>query len=142
MKTLDESFRDWEGDAIGYGYGTGEPHTVKALKELFGAIGEDDRPDCYNFKKLEAAVTPTVAWLLIAVLCRAHIFEYGTSPRFGWLTEQGKRLRDYIANKSEAELLEALTEYDETYVHCYPDACNCGPDGYEQGRKCQNPFWE
>lgn len=27
------------------------------------------------------------------------------------------------------------------FGYCAPDVCNCGPKGYEQGRRCPNPFW-
>lgn len=65
-KTPDEHFRDWESHAFGFGYGTGEPHTLAALKTFLAAIPE--RP--YNYEVLERACGATVAWLLINALCR------------------------------------------------------------------------
>lgn len=137
MKTIDAYFRDWEGTAFGYGYGTGEEHIVPALKQLFAAIPERS----YDYEVLEAAVGPTVAWLLINVLCKRDIFEYGTSPRYGWLTDKGQRLKAYLDGHTIDELHEALQIDQEETPPCYPDACNCGPKGYDPKAKCANPFW-
>lgn len=140
MKSLDDHWTDWEAHVFGYGYGSGEPHTIPALKTWFEAVGRDDAPHGYDYEKLERASGPTVAWLLINALCKADVIEYGTSPRFGWLTEYGEALKAYVDSKSADELL-MLTCRTEDYVHCYPTACNCGPKGFEEGRRCGNPFW-
>lgn len=135
MKTLDNYFADWETETFGYGYGTGEEHVLPALKLFMAAIGRDDRLRAYDHTKLEAAVGAPVAWLLINVLCHADIIEYGTSPRYGWLTKEGEALKAYIDSKTVEELYEA-TSRDQEYVHCYPTYCNC-----DEGEKCSNPFW-
>lgn len=143
MKKIEESFIDWESSTFGFGYGTGEEYTLAALKAFMSMVGfgePGDRQHCYNHKTLADALTPTVAWLLINTLCKADILEYGTSPRYGWLTDKGEALKAFVDSKSVQEL-EALVHVDQDYVHCYPDACNCGPGGYEAGRKCLNPFW-
>lgn len=139
QKSEDEHFADWEGWVFGFGYGTGEPHTLKALKEFFALVPIEG---CYDYQALESGMTPTTAWLLINALCRfpVHILEYGTSPRYAWLTAEGRRLKAFIDSKSVDELY-VLTHHNEDYSPCYPDACNCGPQGYERGRVCQNPFW-
>lgn len=138
-KTIEQSFADWESSVFGFGYGTGEHHVIPALKKFFAAIGEEDSSRRYDYRKLEEAVTPTVAWLLINVLCRYKVdmFEYGTSPRFGWLTEQGENMQAFLASKTEEELLNI----DSDDSGCCPDICNCGPDGYQEGIHCHNPFW-
>lgn len=139
-KTLDDYFSDWEGHVFGFGYGTGEEHIIPALFQLFHNL-KDDRT--YDYQELEQMFKPLSAWLLINVLCRADIFEYGTSPRFGWLTSKGERLRDFVKSKNIEQLYE-LANRDSDYTPCYPDACNCGESGesgYEEGRICQNPFW-
>lgn len=134
-KTLADHFRDWEGDAFGFGYGTGEPVIIPAIKTFFAAFGRDDSPRGYDYRVLEEAVGAPVAWLLINRFCRLNILEYGVSPRFGWLTTRGERLRDYFASKGVDDLLEDL-QAPEYYNECYPDHCNCdGP------AKCVNPFW-
>lgn len=140
-KTLDENFIDWESSAFGLGYGTGEIHTLGALKNVLDCMGRDGSPAGYDYQKLEEAVTPPVAWMVITLLCRHHILEYGTSPRYGWLTEQGKALKAFVDAKSVDELVALVCDKTEDTNICYPDACNCGPHGYEEGRVCENPFW-
>lgn len=140
-KTIEQSFIDWESNVFGFGYGTGEDHTIGALKAFFDAFGVEDRPDSYDYRSLEGSLGPAVAWLLINTLCHADIIEYGTSPRFAWLTEQGVALKAFVATKSVEELVELCAARSEDNDICYPDACNCGPNGYEKGRKCPNPFW-
>jgi len=135
-KSADEYFRDWEASTFGYGYGTGEPHTLLALKLFLAAIGRDDADHGYDYRQLEKAVSPTVAWLLINILAqfRVDIIEYGTSPRFGWLTKNGERLRGFVRGKSVDELIDICCAHDENYIHCDPDHCNCD-------EPCHNPFW-
>lgn len=137
LKTLDAYFQDWESTAFGFGYGSGEPHIMPALKAFFEAIPE--RP--YNYEVLEQAVAPTVAWLLINVMCREGVFEYGTSPRFGWLTPAGQSLKAYIDSKTADELAVIAATRDEDNPSCYRNTCNCGPKGYDAKAVCQNPFW-
>lgn len=134
-KTPADFFRDWEGHAFGFGYGTGEPAIVPTIKTFLAAFGRDDSPHAYDHAALERAVGAPAAWLLINRFCQLNAIEYGTSPRYGWLTARGERLRDYFATKTADELLEDLVE-PEGYYGCYPDHCNCdGPS------KCVNPFW-
>jgi len=141
-KTIEQSFIDWESHVFGFGYGTGEDHTIGALKAFFEAFGVDDRPNSYDYRALEGSLGPAVTWLLINTLAHARIIEYGTSPRFAWLTAEGERLKEFVTSKSLDELVTLCTERSEDYNVCYPDACNCGPNGYEEGRKCVNPFWK
>lgn len=140
-KTLDQSFIDWESSAFGFGYGSGEGHVLGALHAFFLAFGNYDNPNSYDFEKLEKAVTPPVAWLLINRLCQhgIDVLEYGSSPRFGWLTRNGVALREYVLSKDVEDLTRIVCDCDDTV--CYPDACNCGPDGYQEGVLCENPFW-
>ena len=142
-KTID----DWEGNAFGFGYGSGERHTPAAVKTFFATVGTGESPDrshCYDYQRLEATLTSTVAWLLINAFCRhdVDVIEYGTSPRYGWLTDEGRALKAYVDSKSLDELVAICTGRTEDDTPCYPDACNCGPNGYEKGRKCPNPFWK
>jgi hypothetical protein len=142
-KTIEQNFADWEGNAFGFGYGTGEPHTLRALKSFFDALGTRNGDHCYEYEKLEEALTAPVAWLLINVLCRhgVDVIEYGTSPRYGWLTAEGIALRDFIKDRTVGELVDICCGRTQDDDVCYPDACNCGPGGYQEGVKCQNPFW-
>ena len=132
MKTIDQHFADWEGHAFGYGYGTGEQHIMPALAKFLEAVPEKGT---YDYRELEIKVGPAVAWLLINILCAEDIIEYGTSPRFGWLTLEGQRLREYLLRNDICNLMGVTAPIGDGYVHCYPDNCNCvdGP--------CVNPFW-
>jgi hypothetical protein len=131
----DEFFIDWENHVFGFGYGTGEEHVISALRQFFTLL-RDGRS--YWYEDLEAALTPTVAWLMINVLCHADVIEYGTSPRGGWLTSSGQALAQYMKSKSVEELLELEIDPPE-YIHCYPDRCNCA--AHHRPAPCDNPFW-
>ncbi|MHB8284003.1 MAG: hypothetical protein ACYDD1_04935 [Caulobacteraceae bacterium] len=132
IKSDDDYFRDWEGYAFGFGYGTGEPAIIPALWGWLASL-KDGRS--YDHEDLEAREGKLAAWLLINAMCRVGMLEYGTSPRFGWLTERGERLRDYMLARTADQLLEVLWN-DADKVECYPDYCNCDSE-----TRCQNPFW-
>lgn len=136
-KTLEQHFCSWESSAFGFGYGTGESHVIPALRAFLEACPEAGG---YDYKVLEQAVTPVVAWLLINRLCREDIFEYGTSPRYAWLTPAGRALRRFMLERNVDDLIELVASRNDEWT-CYRDACNCGPEGYEEGRACPNPFW-
>ncbi|MBS7698559.1 hypothetical protein [Chelatococcus sp. YT9] len=139
LRSLDDYFRDWESDAFGFGYGTGEPHTILALKAFLELIPETGG---YDYQELENALGATVAWLLINILCGNDTLEYGTSPRYAWLTPHGKKLRAYVASKTADELISIVTDFDPSFPGCSQDSCNCGPHGYDRTRVCPNPFWQ
>jgi hypothetical protein len=136
MKSPEHQFRDWNNYFIGYGYGTGEVHTLGALKKFLETVHEDGM---YQYQELETAVTPTVAWLLINILIESEIIEYGTSPRHGWLTTSGKELKKFVIRHSLEELFDicCTSMYGEAYIYCCPEFCNCESD------ICitQNRFW-
>lgn len=136
MKTIDDYFSDWESHVFGFGYGTGEDHTIPALRNFMLATLADpnDSGRSYDYRHLESFVGKPVAWLLINILCHADILEYGSSPRFGWLTEKGLALRKFLLSKEEKDLID-LSCRNHNYIPCYPDHCNC-----EDG-DCNNPFW-
>jgi len=136
-RTIKDHFADWESHVFGFGYGSGEHHVLGAVKLLFGTVPDEGG---YDYREIEKVCGPEVAWLLINTLCRADIIEYGTSPRFGWLTPQGKRLRAFFADHSVDDLV-GMTIREEGGSGCYPDICNCGPDGYSPKKLCHNPFW-
>lgn len=131
-KTDDQYFCDWEGAVFGYGYGSGEPHVIPALRTFMTTI-DDGRS--YDHGDLEVALGAVTAWLLINALCKADIIDYGTSPRFGWLTRKGQRLRDYMLARTEEQLVDLVCTQDEEYLECDPKVCNCG------FLACPNPFW-
>lgn len=139
-KTTEENFRDWHNDVFGCCYGSGEKHIVPALRAFLNLCRRGDCGRSYDFTEIEESVTPPAGWLLINVLCKADIIEYGTSPRYAWLTDAGVRLRDFMLSLQTERLIEVVTEYSNDYIHCYVDACNCF-ENHQEGRSCQNPFW-
>ncbi len=141
MRTTESYFRDWENNTFGFGYGSGEPHTIPAIKKFMSLCSEGSAAHQYDFRELEKELTPIVAWLLINTLCHVDMIEYGTSPRFGWLTKKGERLKEFVSKHTANELIDIACDHDENYHGCSPDYCNCGENGYEKGRVCLNPFW-
>lgn len=140
-KPIEAHFADWFGHVFGYGYGTGDEHFVASLRSFMASLGKGMRmATSYDFEVLEATMTAPTAWLMINTLCGADIIEYGTSPRYGWLTKQGEALMRFMAGKTAEELL-AATETGDGLGACYPDICNCGPQGYSETKLCHNPFW-
>lgn len=140
-KTIDDYFSDWGKSVFGFGYGDRERHIIPAIKTFMSSFGTEYGAKNYDYEKLERACGATVAWLMINALCRAEIIEYGSSTRFGWLTDEGERLRDYIIGHSSDHLVKTAIQSTD-YIPCYPTACNCGPSGYVEGKKCSNPFWK
>lgn len=134
---MDDYFYDWESEVFGFGYGTGEEYIIPELRKFIVNI---PLTGTYDYRTLEIECGHTVAWLFINMLCHARIIEYGTSPRYGWLSKCGKRLKEYLEDKTPEQIFEVI-DRDEDYRRCYPNACNCGENGYEEGRVCQNPFW-
>lgn len=131
-------FRDWEAECFGYGYGTGESHIMGALCAFLRKVPANGP---YDYEVLEREVGSVVAWLLINALCRINAIEYGTSPRYGWLTRGGNRLRDYVLSMSFDDLMGVLESREEDQPGCGLQFCNCGPQGYDAKRVCPNPFW-
>lgn len=96
-------FAEWEGATFGFGYGSGEGPVFAILQE-FRRLLEDGRS--YDYRKLEEAFDPPAAWLLINALCKSDTVEYGTSPRFGWLTHDvGAPLFAFLAQFNDAQSL-------------------------------------
>ena len=63
---------------------------------------------------MENQLNDTTFWLLLNALCKTDIIEYGTSPRYGWLSEKGKSLKVFFSQHSNDELYEMLmNEPDE-----------------------------
>jgi hypothetical protein len=143
-RTLDDHFRDWEGEVFGYGYGTGEPHVLAALKEFLQRCNHEPGGHSYWHEPLEIALGPQVAWLMINALCHANIIDYGTSPRGGWLSPQGQALQAYVADRSVEQLYDIVTASDDEgapLIGCHREHCNCGAKGYSPTKICHNPFW-
>lgn len=138
-KTIEDYFRDWESSTFGFGYGTGEEFTLAALKTFLANCEGEFKS--YDYRVLERELTPTVAWLMINILCGTDILDYGTSPRGAWLTPEGANLKSFVDTKTLAELEAICCDHPDDHVGCMRDACNCG-DNTVMGRVCDNPFWE
>lgn len=140
MKTIEQHFRDWESNLFGFGYGTGEMPVMTSLRAFLEAVPDSGS---YDYQKLELAAGEPVAWLLINTLAHADHIEYGTSPRYGWLTESGKAIREFIIARTPDQLYEIATGRPDDFaahdgeIPCYPDHCNCD-DG---DCRPKNPFW-
>jgi hypothetical protein len=138
MLVTDKHFREWEHEAFGYGYGTGEAHILPILHAFFAQL-EDGRS--YEAALFETEVGAPSAWFLLNVLCRADILDYGTSPRYGWLTPLGERLRDYVLCHTPEELYAIVTQdVDHEHPLCSQAFCNC-PGGSDDEGCRQNPLW-
>lgn len=114
MKEEDKWFNNWEGEVLGFGYGTGEAVLLPIIKSFLKEIPMDSN---YDFSILEEKCGAENTWFMINLLANADNLEYGGSPRFGWLTPSGKLLKKYVDSKSIDEMYELLTrdykyEYD------------------------------
>ncbi len=128
----DKHFVDWEGEVFGYGYGSGEPHTLSALMKFFAYL---DKQRSYDSDTMETWLGPEVFWLLINALIHADIIDYGTSPRGGWLTVKGEVLRDYLGQNTVDGLCDLLHDHKRwDYIPCYRDLCQCEVP-------CKNPLF-
>jgi len=123
----DIEFCRWEGDCFGYSYGTGEEFIIRALQRFFARVPSEGT---YDHEKIGPEIGNEVMWLLINVLCRQPrderlardcVIEYGTSPRFGWLTDFGKELKAFVCGKRPDELLEILSKYEAIEDPVYGD---------------------
>lgn len=135
MKSDEQSFADWESEVFGFGYGTGEEHIIGALHSFFAAM-KDGRT--YSYREMEPLLGPAVCWFVINALCGADILEYGTSPRGGWLTDKGERLRTFMMKCTVDQLCNICFE-SEAENMCSERFCNCGGPQMERCRN--NPFF-
>jgi len=135
-KTIEENFIDWEHSTFGFGYGSGEQHIVSALKTFLECCNATQP---YDYRIIENRLTPVVTWLFINILAKQDIIEYGTSPRFGWLTVSGRALKHFIDLHPVEYLVNLVTNVDQDYAYCFPSACDC--DKSKDEENCKNPFW-
>lgn len=144
-KELSVYFRDWENEALGFGYGTGEPYILKALQK-FLSLCNHTMHGSYDYKIIEKEIGAATTWLLINLLCHQDMISYGSSPRGGFLTEEGNRLKEFVCDHTVEELYDFLFIESESgsreLALCYKTGCNCGPNGFIQGINCANPFWK
>lgn len=126
----EEHFIDWEGHVFGLGYGSEEEHILAALK---GFLAKVPGNEAYDHAEIEKTLGGAVTWLLITALCKADIIEYGSSPRFGWLTAEGQRLKAFVDARSAEELIGLIEAVPLDRPMNYPGVIN-----EDRG---VNPFW-
>jgi hypothetical protein len=118
-KTLAQHFKAWEADVFGFGYGTGEMHTLCELQKFFAVCETNEHEGyTYDYRKMEDAMTPANFWLMLNILCHADIIEYGTSPRFGWLTDEGIALLKFVMTHNINELYEIVMGDSDLGDYC------------------------
>lgn len=129
----DKHFIDWESHVFGYGYGSGEGPILRCLHFFFSTLKEGRQ---YDYEVLEKELGDAATWFMINALCHAGIIEYGTSPRYAWISYRPavEALRDYIVSKTPEQLYEIVSNTNEDYIHCYPGTCNCD-------EPCNNPLF-
>jgi hypothetical protein len=109
---MDErEFCTWYGDTLGYGYGTGDVHFCHALVTFLRHCRETGS---YTYTTMQDALGEAAFWFFLNTLCHAGLVDYGTSPRYGWLSEEGKRLADFVKDY-DADRLYNLVMTAEPY---------------------------
>lgn len=102
-------FTQWESDTFGYGYGTGEAIILPVLQTFLAACrNKDGGGSNYSYERISDEIGAIPTWLLINILARTGIIEYGTSPRYGWLTSKGEELREFVCFHSVMELCDLI----------------------------------
>lgn len=88
IEFLDEIF---ENDSLLF-YGEFEEYLNNFLQTIF----KNDLKR-YGFEEIKTSDEFRVAyWFLLSWLDTKNMFEYGTSPRGGWLTEKGERFKQLV----------------------------------------------
>lgn len=121
----ERDFVEWEMTVFGAGYGTGELPILTAVKTFFDSL-EGGRS--YDYEVLEKKLGDTVTWLLINIFDKAHMIEWGTSARYGWLTSCGDFVKQFIDGKTPDELYDICMNGDK-------DICQCGGEIKESGHE-------
>lgn len=104
-----EEFKQWEDKTFGYGYGTGEGPVIEVIKIFFDTFGDKTT---YDYEDYEVLIGRQATWLLINALIKGGVIDYGTSPRYGFLSSFGKDLKTFFAEHTEDELHEILMKDD------------------------------
>lgn len=100
----EQEFCEWYGEVLGYGYGTGDVHYCNNLRHFFWLAAQ---PGPYDYNEMERDMGAAVFWLLLNTLCNAGVVDYGTSPRAGWLSPEGRRIADFV-NGYEGSLYDLV----------------------------------
>lgn len=87
------------------GYGTGEQYTIPIMYKFMELLAERS----YDFQVMSVAFGEVTTWVLIELLARCDLIDWGTSSRFGWITERGEQLRDMMRKFTQEEMYEIVT---------------------------------
>lgn len=110
-------FCRWESDCFGFGYGTGEEHTLAAVKRFLSVVPSGG---VYEYEKIELLCGSSETWLLINIFCRSQndsrmakdsVISYGSSPRYGFLTDFGREVKAFVDSKTIRELILIVNQY-------------------------------
>lgn len=105
----EQDFKAWEKEAFGFGYGSGERPIINVMRKFFKILLESKNgPMIYDYSVLEYIIGNVETWMLINVFCKNGIIDYGTSTRFGWLTEKGEELAVFMNSHSEDDMYDIL----------------------------------
>jgi hypothetical protein len=140
----DKHFREWEQEAFGFGYGTGEAYILPILSRFFRALTHgvgSHNAGHYDAERLAAQLGDAHTWFLLNVLCRMDVIAYGTSPQYGWLTTLGQRLFSYVRVRTPHQLYAIVTQDGEpAQPLCSRTSCHC-PDGSDTQGCQHNPLF-
>ena len=95
-------------DIFGYNYGSGEKYIIPELRKLINLCPNNGT---YDYREFESCFGGLAAWLFINILCGKDVIEYGTSPRFGWLTDKGRELKTTINAMTDDEIVESIDNW-------------------------------
>lgn len=100
-------------EMCGYGYGTGEYVIVPLIKKFLTLCKANDYK--YDHSEIEKKLGQAITWFLINGLCKLDVIEYGTSPRFAWISGDKEDLVHAIVKSSDDELYKIATmDFDES----------------------------
>lgn len=104
----DRMFASLCSDKLGWGAYGGDEALYPALRSflMWCTPSEGSGVPAYDYRDVSEVIGAAAAWLLVYALVRADLVEYGTSPRFGWLTPEGCWLRDYVKNRTPEQLAD------------------------------------
>ena len=89
-------------------YGEFEGYLGQFLRQIF-----QKEPSDYGFDESLPNDFQVAYWSVISEMERLRWFEYGTSPRGGWLTKDGKRFKQIIMTIDDALVKVANFTYEK-----------------------------
>ena len=89
-------------------YGELDEIFIDDIKKIIQYIKDEDKENPYLFDNKQSCY-----WYIVSILHNCDFIDYGTSPRFPWLTQTGKALAEEIniMTKDDFEYLLDNLEY-------------------------------